>query len=44
LGIALALGGIVSSPLLALAALVLGIVYFWDELKLLWRKIAAIAQ
>jgi len=48
LGIAMelsaALVGVVLSPLVALAALVLGIVYFWDKLKWLGRKIAGLAN
>jgi outer membrane protein OmpA-like peptidoglycan-associated protein len=48
LGVALELSGalaaVVLSPLAAVAALVLGIVYFWDKLKWLGRKIAALAN
>jgi outer membrane protein OmpA-like peptidoglycan-associated protein len=44
LEIAGALGAIATSPWLAVAALVLGIVYFWDELKALGRKIATVAS
>jgi outer membrane protein OmpA-like peptidoglycan-associated protein len=39
-----ALAAVVTSPLLALAALVLGIIYFWDELKWLGRKIVGLVQ
>ena len=38
------MGSIVSSPLVALAAVVLGIAFFWDELKWLGSKIAGMAQ
>jgi outer membrane protein OmpA-like peptidoglycan-associated protein len=48
LGVALELSGalaaVVLSPLAAVAALVLGIVYFWDKLKSLGRRIAALAN
>jgi outer membrane protein OmpA-like peptidoglycan-associated protein len=42
--LALTLGALVASPLVALAALVLGVVYFWDELKALGNKIASVAR
>lgn len=38
------LGAIVASPLLAVAALVLGVIYFWDVIKSLGRKIASVAK
>jgi outer membrane protein OmpA-like peptidoglycan-associated protein len=38
------MAAIVTSPLVALATLVLGIVYFWDKLKWLGSKIAGLAQ
>jgi outer membrane protein OmpA-like peptidoglycan-associated protein len=46
IGMALAgaLGSFVSAPLVALAAVVLGIAFFWDELKWLASKIAGVAQ
>jgi outer membrane protein OmpA-like peptidoglycan-associated protein len=44
LDLATSMGAIVASPLVALAALVLGVVYFWDDLKRLGRKIVALAQ
>jgi outer membrane protein OmpA-like peptidoglycan-associated protein len=48
LGVALELSGalaaFVLSPLAAVAALVLGIVYFWDKLKWLGHRIAALAN
>lgn len=44
LGLASGLVAFVMSPLIALAAVVLGIVFFWDKLKSLGRKIAALAN
>jgi len=44
LGIAGTLAAVVTSPFAALAALVIGIVFFWDKLKALGRIIAGVAQ
>jgi outer membrane protein OmpA-like peptidoglycan-associated protein len=44
LAIAGVIGSFVSSPLVALAAVVLGIAFFWDELKSLANKVAGVAQ
>jgi outer membrane protein OmpA-like peptidoglycan-associated protein len=44
LAIAGVLGAFVSSPLVALAAVVLGIAFFWDKLEWLSSKIAGMAQ
>jgi len=44
LAIAGVLGSIVSSPLVALAAVILGIAFFWDKFKWLGSKIAGAAQ
>jgi outer membrane protein OmpA-like peptidoglycan-associated protein len=44
LAIAGVMGTLVTSPLVALAALVLGIVYFWDKLKCLGSKVAELSR
>lgn len=38
------MGAFLASPFVALAAVVVGIVYFWDEIKAIASKIAAVAQ